>query len=78
MTHREQMRNFLKEKLRAAGQPQGVYIPRDQIEAVGPDPEAALAMFLWLKDEHYWYGECHWEEDGKGMVFRGAWLTAAW
>ena len=77
MTHRQQMRNFLKEKLRAASPPQNVYISRQQIEAVGPDPEAAVAMFLWLKDEHYWQGECHWEEDGKGTVFGGAWVTAA-
>ena len=78
MTHREQMRNFLKEELRASSQPHSVYISRHQIEAVGPDPEAAVVMFLWLKDNRYWYGDCHWEEDGKGTVFRGAWVTAAW
>ena len=71
------MRNFLKERLQESRQPRGVYIPRHQIEAVGPDPEAAVAMFLWLKDDQHWYGECHWEEDDRGRVLRGAWVTAA-
>ncbi len=77
-SHEQRMRNFIKEKLRESEHPHGVYIYRQQIESIGPDPEAAVAMFLWLKANHYWYGECHWDEDNKERVLLRAWVTTAW
>ena len=71
---RNQIRQFLQEGWQNKSHPDGFHVRRPDIEAIGPDPDAAARTFVGMRG-FYWQGEYIGSEERN---WTGAWVRKLW